>query len=191
MPLPLSSTIRRTVSASTSSVCSDMCGGTPALSQASNALSINSLITTSPKRARLMPVIFWSSVTSKYSDTRVGDHRTDEGRAFLRERSPLTYVDRIKKPLLIAQGANDPRVNQAEAEQIVQAMQERGLPVTYLLYPDEGHGFSSVSNARSFNAVAEAFLSECLGGRYEPFGKAFESSSITVPVGAEHIPGLG
>ena len=134
------------------------------------------------------PYLAWAV---EFFATRVGDHRTDEGRAFLRERSPLTYVDRITKPLLIAQGANDPRVNQAEAEQIVQAMQERGLPVTYLLYPDEGHGFSSVSNARSFNAVAEAFLSECLGGRSEPFGEAFESSSITVPVGAEHIPGLG
>ena len=122
--------------------------------------------------------------------TRVGDHRTEEGRAFLRERSPLSYVDRIKSPLLIAHGANDPRVKQAEAEQIVRAMQDRGLQVTYLLYPDEGHGFSSVNNAQSFNAVAEAFLAQCLDGRHEQFGTVFKDSSITVPVGAEYIPGL-
>ena len=122
--------------------------------------------------------------------TRVGDHRTEEGRAFLRERSPLSYVDRIKRPLLIGHGANDPRVKQAEAEQIVQAMQDRGFQVTYLLYPDEGHGFSYANNAQSFNAVAEAFLAQCLDGRYEPFGTVFRDSSITVPVGAGYIPGL-
>ena len=122
--------------------------------------------------------------------TRVGDHRTEEGRAFLLERSPLSYVDRIKRPLLIGHGANDPRVKQAESRQIVQAMQDRGRQVTYLLYPDEGHGFSSVNNTQSFNAIAEAFLAQCLEGRYEPFGTVFRDSSITVPVGAGNIPGL-
>ncbi len=121
---------------------------------------------------------------------RVGDHRTEEGRAFLIERSPLTYVDQIQRPLLIGQGANDPRVKQAESDQIVQAMQEKGIPVTYVLYPDEGHGFARPENRLSFFAVAEAFLSECLGGRYEPIGDDFEGSSITVPVGAEEVPGL-
>jgi dipeptidyl aminopeptidase/acylaminoacyl peptidase len=119
-----------------------------------------------------------------------GDLRTAEGRAFLTERSPLTHVDRISKPLLVAQGANDPRVKQAESEQIVQVMVDTGLPVTYLLYPDEGHGFDRPENWISFFAVTEAFLAECLGGRQEPIGGAFEGSSITVPVGAEHIPGL-
>ena len=122
--------------------------------------------------------------------TRVGDHRTQEGRAFLAKRSPLTYVERISRPLLIAQGGNDPRIKQSESDQIVRAMQEKGIPVTYLLYPDEGHGFSSASNLRSFNAVAEAFFAKCLGGRYEPIGDDFDGSSITIPVGAEHVPGL-
>ncbi|MDH5687967.1 MAG: S9 family peptidase [Candidatus Bathyarchaeota archaeon] len=123
--------------------------------------------------------------------TLVGaDHRTEEGRAFLAERSPLTYVDRIQRPLLIGQGANDVRVPQAEADTIVQAMQDKGIPVTYLLYSDEGHGFGRPENAMSFFAVTEAFLTECLGGRYEPIGDDFEGSSITVPVGAVHVPGL-
>jgi dipeptidyl aminopeptidase/acylaminoacyl peptidase len=114
---------------------------------------------------------------------RVGDYRTEEGRAFLRERSPLTYVDRIQRPLLISQGANDPRVKQNESDQIVQAMQARGIPVTYLLYPDEGHGFVRPENKLAFYAVAEAFLAEYLGGWYEPVGVAFENSSITADSG--------
>ena len=73
--------------------------------------------------------------------TRIGDSRTEEGRALLAERSPLGYVDRIRRPLLIGHGANDPRVKQAESDQIVRAMQRKDIPVTYLLYPDEGHGF--------------------------------------------------
>ncbi|VVB87831.1 Acylamino-acid-releasing enzyme [uncultured archaeon] len=77
---------------------------------------------------------------------RVGDHTTGEGRAFLKERSPLSYADRIKKPLLIGQGANDPRVKQNESEQIVRAMQAKNIPVTYVLYPDEGHGFVRPEN---------------------------------------------
>ena len=122
--------------------------------------------------------------------TRIGDHRTEEGRALLRQRSPLTFVDRIKKPLLIGHGANDPRVKESESAQIVKVMQEKGIPVTYLLYPDEGHGFSSVTNAQSFITVAEAFLAQCLGGRYEPMSDDLFGSSITVPVGIEQIPGL-
>ncbi|MBU3967477.1 MAG: S9 family peptidase [Euryarchaeota archaeon] len=122
--------------------------------------------------------------------TRVGDHRTEEGRALLINRSPLTYVDQIQKPLLIGQGANDPRVKQAESDQIVQAMQEKNISVTYVLYPDEGHGFARPENRLSFFAVSEAFLSRCLGGRYEPIGDDFEGSSITVPAGAREVPGL-
>jgi len=132
---------------------------------------------------------YWAPQIELFA-TRIGDHRTEEGRAFLTERSPLTYVDRIQRPLLIGQGANDPRVPQAEADQIVQAMQDRGIPVTYVLYPDEGHGFARPENNLSFFAITEAFLSECLGGRYEPIGDDFEGSSITVPVGAEEVSGL-
>jgi dipeptidyl aminopeptidase/acylaminoacyl peptidase len=119
---------------------------------------------------------------------RVGDVRSEEGRAFLQSRSPLTYVDRIKAPLLIGQGANDPRVKQAESSQIVEAMQAKAIPVTYIVYPDEGHGFARPENRLSFYAVTEAFLAECIGGRAAPIGDAFANSSITVAAG--DIPGL-
>ena len=132
---------------------------------------------------------YWAPMIQMWA-TRVGDHRTDEGRAFLTSRSPLTYVDRIKRPLLIGQGANDPRVKQAESDQIVKAMQEKDIPVTYVLYSDEGHGFGRPENSLSFFAVAEAFLAEVLGGRFEPIGNDFEGSTIAVPTGAEHVPGL-
>lgn len=128
-----------------------------------------------------------------YIDTLVrktGDHRTEEGRAFLKSRSPITFVDRIKKPLLIAQGANDQRVKQAEADQIVQSMMEKKIPVTYVLYPDEGHGFARPENRMSFYSIAEHFLAANLGGRTEPFGTDFKGSSITIPAGADLIPGL-
>jgi dipeptidyl aminopeptidase/acylaminoacyl peptidase len=132
---------------------------------------------------------YWQPEVELFA-TRVGDHRTEEGRAFLTERSPLTYVDQIERPLLIGQGANDQRCKQAESDQIVEAMQEKEIPVTYVLYSDEGHGFVRPENSLSFFAVGEAFLSECLGGKYEPIGDDFEGSSITVPVGAEEVPGL-
>jgi dipeptidyl aminopeptidase/acylaminoacyl peptidase len=121
---------------------------------------------------------------------RVGDVETEDGRAELLKRSPLSLVDKIKKPLLIGQGKHDPRVKQLEADQIVKAMSEKNIPVTYVLYPDEGHGFHRPENNKSFNAVTEAFLAEQLGGRFEPVGRDFNGASITVPVGADHVPGL-
>jgi dipeptidyl aminopeptidase/acylaminoacyl peptidase len=121
---------------------------------------------------------------------RVGDVATEEGQAELLKMSPLPLVDKIAKPLLIGQGANDPRVTQLEADQIVDAMQAKNIPVTYVLYPDEGHGFSNEPNRMSFNAVTEAFLAEHLGGRFEAVGNDFEGSSIHVPVGAGEVPGI-
>ncbi len=100
------------------------------------------------------------------------------------------YVDQIQRPLLIAQGANDPRVNQNESNQIVRSMQAKRLPVTYVLYADEGHGFARPENRLSFYAIAEAFLAEYLGGRYEPIGNDFIGANLTVPAGADEIPGL-
>ena len=110
--------------------------------------------------------------------------------SLLKERSPLSLVDQIKKPLLIGQGANDPRVKQAESDQIVEAMKAKGIPVTYVLYPDEGHGFQKPENNLSFNAVAEAFLAECLGGRYQSLGDDFANSSIQIPHGVEFVPSI-
>ncbi len=121
---------------------------------------------------------------------RVGDLRTREGKALLKERSPLTHVAQIERPLLIGQGANDPRVNQAESDQIVSAMKAKGLPVTYVLFPDEGHGFARPENWMAFFAVSEAFIAQHLGGRYEPIGDDFSGSSIQVPEGAELVPGV-
>jgi dipeptidyl aminopeptidase/acylaminoacyl peptidase len=118
-----------------------------------------------------------------------GDPETEEGRQFLASQSPLSFVDNIKKPLLIAQGANDPRVKQAESDQIVQAMELKNIPVTYVLYPDEGHGFSRPENRLSFYAVTEAFLAKHLGGRVEPVGEAFKNSSIQIQKGKETIFG--
>lgn len=132
---------------------------------------------------------YWAPALEMFK-RRVGDHTTDEGRAFLEARSPLNHVEKIQRPLLIAQGANDPRVKQAEADQIVAAMNERNIPVTYALYPDEGHGFARPENRISFYAVTEAFLAKHLGGRYEEIGDAFRNASITVPSGAEGVPGL-
>lgn len=126
---------------------------------------------------------YWRPMLELFT-TRVGDHRTEEGRALLTRHSPLTYVERICRPLLIGQGANDPRVKRAESDQIVQALQARNIPVTYLLYPDEGHGFARPENTLSFNAVAEAFLARCLGGRLEPLGQDLADASMQVLAGA-------
>src|SRR5450755_2529463 len=90
----------------------------------------------------------------------------------------------------IVQGANDPRVKQAEADQIVAAMTEKSLPVTYALCADEGHGFARPQNRVSFYAIAEASLSKYLGGRCEPIGRDFEDSSVIVSAGAQFVPGI-
>ncbi len=132
---------------------------------------------------------YWEPLIEQFTN-RVGDHRTDEGKKLLLERSPLSRVDKIQKPLLIGQGANDPRVKQAESDQIVKAMQAKNIPVTYVLYPDEGHGFNRPENRTSFFAVAETFLAQCLAGPYEPVGTDFKGSSITVPAGADQVHGV-
>lgn len=132
---------------------------------------------------------YWAPIMEQFAK-RVGDPRTEEGKKLLRSISPLSRVDRIQRPLLIGQGANDPRVKQAESDQIVKAMQEKGIPVTYVLYPDEGHGFQRPENRLSFFGVAETFLAQCLGGPYQPIGDDFKGSSIQVPAGAEAVHGL-
>lgn len=120
----------------------------------------------------------------------VGDPRTEQGKKFLLTRSPITKVDQIKRPLLIGQGANDPRVTQKESDQIVAAMNARKIPVTYVLYADEGHGFARPENRISFFAIAENFLSTCLGGSAQPIGDDGKGAAFTVPDGARIVPGL-
>ena len=122
--------------------------------------------------------------------SRMGDPGTEEGKAVLRAASPLYKADQIVRPLLIGQGANDPRVKQAESDQIVQAMQAKNIPVTYVLYPDEGHGFAKPNNRIGFNAIAESFLGSCLGGRVEPLGETVRQSTAQIAHGADFVPGL-
>ena len=112
---------------------------------------------------------YWQIVRSQFT-LRVGDPDTE--REFLESRSPLFKVDQIKIPMLIAQGANDPRVKLAESDQIVEAMQRHGIPCEYLVFPDEGHGFVRPENRLKFQAAAEKFLAEHLSGRYEESAEA-------------------
>jgi dipeptidyl aminopeptidase/acylaminoacyl peptidase len=97
----------------------------------------------------------------------VGDPNTEEGKKAIREASPLFSAAKINRPLLIVQGANDPRVKRAEADQIVIALRDKGKKVDYLLAPDEGHGFIKPLNKKAMYAQTEKFLSEILGGRYQ------------------------
>ncbi|HEY6089445.1 MAG TPA: alpha/beta fold hydrolase [Gemmatimonadaceae bacterium] len=98
---------------------------------------------------------------------RMGNPNTAAGRAQLERQSPLNSASKIKAPLLVIQGANDPRVNRAESEQIVIALRDRGFPVEYILAPDEGHGFARPINNLVLFTVAEKFLAKHLGGRYQ------------------------
>jgi dipeptidyl aminopeptidase/acylaminoacyl peptidase len=107
---------------------------------------------------------YWTPLLATFYK-RVGNPDTDE--AFLKSRSPLFKVDQIKVPILIGQGANDPRVKQAESEQIVEAMKNKGLAYEYIVFADEGHGFAKPENRLKFYAAAEKFLAKHLGGRYE------------------------
>lgn len=118
--------------------------------------NLNTLIRTIPP--------YWSTFLATFHK-RVGNPDTEE--EFLQSRSPLFKVDQIKIPMLIAQGANDPRVKQAESEQIVEAMKRKGIDYEYMLFPDEGHGFAKPENRLKFYAAAEKFLAKHLGGRYE------------------------
>lgn len=107
---------------------------------------------------------YWSNYL-EVLHKRVGNPGEDE--EFLKSRSPLFFVDQIKIPILIAQGANDPRVKQSESEQIVAAMSKNGIEHQYMLFPDEGHGFAKPENKMKFYAAAEKFLAQHLGGRFE------------------------
>jgi len=132
---------------------------------------------------------YWAPLVKIFHE-RMGNPDSEEGLALLKAASPLYKADQITKPLLIAQGANDPRVKQAESDQIVGAMKDAGIPVTYVLYPDEGHGFAKPTNNIAFFAIAENFLAECLGGRAEPLGDVLVPSSAEILEGAEHVVGL-
>jgi len=110
---------------------------------------------------------------------KIGD--VDNDPEFNRAISPLFHIDAITAPLLIGQGANDPRVKQAEADQIAFGMAAKNVPVEYVLYPDEGHGFARPANRIDFNGRTEVFLAEHLGGRAEAF-EASDEATATFPL---------
>jgi len=111
---------------------------------------------------------YWAPLKPLWA-RRVGDPEKDA--EFLQSRSPLFFVERIRMPLLIGQGANDPRVVQAESDQIVAALRQANKPMEYIVYTDEGHGLVRPENRLHFYAMAEAFLATYLGGRVEPAGE--------------------
>jgi dipeptidyl aminopeptidase/acylaminoacyl peptidase len=122
---------------------------------------------------------YWKPVIGDFKK-RVGAWETEDDKAFLASRSPLTFVNKINKPLLIAQGANDPRVKQAESDQMVEAMNKNNIPVVYALYPDEGHGFARPENRMLFYGIAETFLAHAIGdpSMIEPIGESFVGANI-------------
>ncbi|MBI4852909.1 MAG: prolyl oligopeptidase family serine peptidase [Acidobacteria bacterium] len=109
---------------------------------------------------------YWEFIRKIFHE-RMGNPSTAEGKAQLERQSPLNSANKIKSPLLVVQGANDPRVKKAESDQIVIALRERGFPVEYILAPDEGHGFARPVNNMAMLATAEKFLAKHLGGRYQ------------------------
>lgn len=127
-----------------------------------------------PTLMRTIPA-YWKPLMSLFTK-RVGDLEKEE--EFLNSRSPLYRADQITKPLLIGQGANDPRVKQAESDQIVKAIRDKKKEVQYVVYPDEGHGFARPENRLQFFAISEEFLGKHLGGRAEPMGEIKGASGV-------------
>jgi dipeptidyl aminopeptidase/acylaminoacyl peptidase len=105
-------------------------------------------------------------------------------------RSAISRIDDIKVPLLVGQGENDPRVTKLESDQLVEAMAANELPVTYVNFPDEGHGFQRPENRLAFYSVMEGFLESCLGGQSEPVDDAFDGSTIEILYGKGYIGNL-
>jgi dipeptidyl aminopeptidase/acylaminoacyl peptidase/serine/threonine protein kinase/Tfp pilus assembly protein PilF len=121
---------------------------------------------------------------------RIGDPDREDGLLLLTERSPIVNRDRITRPLLIVQGARDPRARSDDALKIVQSMQERNVSVCYVLFPNEAHGLRSPNNRLACYAVIEAFLARHLGGRCQPVEADFDGSPINIAAGAADLPGL-
>jgi len=134
---------------------------------------------------------YWESIRKMFYE-RMGDPNTPEGKAQLDRQSPLNHVAKIKTPLMVVQGANDPRVKKAEADQIVAALRDRDYPVEYLLAPDEGHGFQRPVNNMAMIMSVEKFLAKHLGGRFQDGGTpetVQRLKEITVDVKTVQMPG--
>ncbi len=132
--------------------------------------NLNTLLSTFPA--------YWASFM-EVAYKQVGDPRTEEGKKFLADRSPLTYANKLSIPLLIAQGEKDPRVKQDESEQFVKAMKEKNIPYIYMLFIDEGHGFARPENKAAFYGATEEFLAKNLGGRVEHLSNEFDKSTLS------------
>lgn len=133
---------------------------------------------------------YWESLR-KIFHARMGDPSTPEGKAQLERQSPLNAARNIVTPLLVVQGANDPRVNKAESDQIVIALRDRKFPVEYIVAPDEGHGFARPVNNMAMFATAEQFLAKHLGGRFQASMTpevAQRRAEITVDVSTVVLP---
>ena len=121
---------------------------------------------------------------------RVGDPRAADQRQMLRDRSPLWRAGQIRNPVLLALGAHDANAPRGEADQIAFALRARGTGLTYIVLPDEGAGLARTQDRLAFLAIVEHFLGDCLGGRVEPVGAAFEGASLIAYDGAFNVPGL-
>lgn len=119
---------------------------------------------------------YWKTMRGVLNDLVGANPDTTEGKAFLREQSPLTYANKIKRPLLIAHGMNDPRVRHEESDQMVAAMQANNVPVSYAVFPNEGHQLSHPGNRMAFYGLAEAFLAKNLGGHAEAYDVDVETT---------------
>ena len=133
---------------------------------------------------------YWKPFLQGTWYTYVGDPENEEERADMLARSAISRIDDISVPLLVGQGENDPRVTKLESDQLVEAMSAKELPVTYVNFPDEGHGFQRPENRLAFYAVMEGFLAQCLGGRAEDVNDAFDGSTIEILYGKGYISNL-
>uniref|UniRef100_A0A915DQD3 Prolyl endopeptidase n=1 Tax=Ditylenchus dipsaci TaxID=166011 RepID=A0A915DQD3_9BILA len=112
---------------------------------------------------------YWMGFYNDLTKMLGADKKTKHGRKYLKSRSPLYFANRVKNPLIIIHGSNDPRVKQSESDQFVGALKKNGIPVTYVVYPDEGHGMRKPHNMLAMAGLVEEFLHQCLHGDVEPF----------------------
>jgi dipeptidyl aminopeptidase/acylaminoacyl peptidase len=133
---------------------------------------------------------FIPATNMAYKSIVLGDPDTPRGRAALYDESPIHFAQQARGSLLIAQGGEDTRVPVDQAQRMVDALRAAQVPVTYLVYPEEGHGVVRPGNRRSFYAITEAFFGHCLGGDYTPLSLQLDEANVRIPVGADLVPGL-
>jgi len=133
---------------------------------------------------------YWKPILQGTWYTYVGDPEDPAARKDMLARSAISRVDDIKVPLLVGQGQNDPRVTKLESDQLVEAMSANELPVTYVNFPDEGHGFARPENRLAFYSVMEGFLEGCLGGNSEPIEDEIENSTAEILYGKGYVKNL-